>query len=518
MKKWNCLSKLRRMVVGTLCVITTIVINAGCANTALSEMKSEEVNTVEKYITVTDDKAYKEMAWEYTIESDIVYGQAEGMNGLEELKLDVYKTEKNGMNPAIILFHGGGLTSGDKASAGLLKSLATDYAKMGYVVVVPNYRLGTSAYSKLLKNAMDDARAAYEWVLTNGDSFGIDTNYVAIGGYSSGADIAVNMCYSNYFSDLNYENIYCVISISSSGLYDGMTKQSVPGCVIVHGTSDTTVSYKKSEKLSKALIKKNIDMELNPLEGLNHDLLSRYDEVRNMIAEYMYKKLTGNEVTISIKAEISPEYQKVLERMDNGALYEVKQLDVKLDGVLDEWDGIPEIDLNKVKDAGTSLPTEDDFSGKVMLAWNEAKPTTLYIAARIKDDDIKDTVPADGKWYQDDCLEIVFDTSEKNEVQQLTKWVVGAEGKDLSVLANAENTTVVMAQNGEEHIYELSIDISKVPPGTYQGDINLDFSQEKSIGFSISYNDGEKGDRQHQIGWTSGKSSDRSTLGTLSFK
>ena len=511
------MDKIRRIVV-FICVVTVVIMNIGCANAALSEVKSEEVNTVEKHITVTDDKAYKEMAWEYTVESDIVYGQAEGINGLEDLKLDVYKTDKEGMNPAIILFHGGGLTSGDKASAGLLKSLATDFAKMGYVVVVPNYRLGTSAYTTLLQNAMDDARAAYEWVLTNGEGFGIDTNYVAIGGYSSGADIAINMCYSNYFSDLNYENIYSIISISTSGLYYGMTKQSVPGCVIVHGTSDTTVSYSKSEKFSKDLAAKSIDMELNPLEGLNHDLLSRYDEVRNMIAEYMYKKLTGKEVTISIESEISPEYQKVLDRMDHGISYDVEQLDVKLDGVLDEWEGMTEIDLDKVKDAGTSLPAEDDFFGKVMLAWNEAKPTTLYIAARIKDDDIKDTVPADGKWYQDDCLEIVFDTSENKEVQQLTKWVVGAGGNDLSVLANAENTTVVMTKNGEEYIYELSIDISKVPSGTYQGDVNLDFSQEKSIGFSISYNDGEKGDRQHQIGWTSGKSSDRSTLGTLRFK
>lgn len=44
------------------------------------------------------------------------------------------------------------------------------------------------------------------------------------------------------------------------------------------------------------------------------------------------------------------------------------------------------------------------------------------------------------------------------------------------------------------------------------------FSQDRNVGFSISYNDGEKGDRQHQIGWTEGKSSDRTTLGTLCFE
>ncbi len=471
-----------------------------------------------KYLNITDEKAYKEMAWDYTLESDVAYGNAKGVSGLQELKLDVYKTGKEGNNPAIILFHGGGLTSGDKASAGLIKSLATDYARMGYVVVVPNYRLGSTANATALNNAMEDAKAAYEWVIANGDKYSVDTKRIAVGGYSAGADIAINMCYTSYFKDFNYDNICCVIDICGGSLYYSLSDKIKAGCVIVHGTQDTTVPYSKSEKVSEHLAGKNINVLLNPMEGLNHDITSRYDDVRNVIAEYMYKCLTGKEVEIDITSEISPEYEKVLDRMNNGISYDVGQIDVKVDGLLDEWKEADVISLDKLKDAGTSLPTSEDFSGSVSLAWSKDKPTTLFIAARIKDEDIKNTVAADGKWYQDDCLEIVFDASDGNKAQQLTKWVIGAGGSELSVLANADNTSAVMTKSDDECIYEISIDISKVPVGVYQGDINLSFSQERSIGFSICYNDAEDGDRQHQIGWTSGKSSDRTTLGTLNFK
>ena len=70
-----------------------------------------------------------------------------------------------------------------------------------------------------------------------------------------------------------------MIDISGGDIYYGIEKDTMPGCVIVHGTNDTTVSFSKSENTAKFLESKNIDVELNALEGLNHDLLSRYEEV-----------------------------------------------------------------------------------------------------------------------------------------------------------------------------------------------------------------------------------------------
>ena len=503
-------------LVGTAIIVATIA--AGILYLQHEKQRELQLNSEQMHMTLTDERAYREIDWVHRLESDIVYGQVQGTSGTEDLKLDVYRTSKEGSNPAIILFHGGGLTSGDKANAGLLKNLAADFAGMGYVVVVPNYRLSKEAGDTALKNAMEDAKAAYEWVIANGEDYDVDTTHIAIGGYSSGADIAINLCYSDVHEDLDRERIFAVIDISGSGLYYGMADSVVPGCVIVHGTEDTTVRFSNGEKVAQKLENRGVNVRFQPLEGMNHDLLSRYEEVRNTAAEYLYKNLTGNEVTIDIKVEVNPEYQKVLWRMENGMFYDVNQLNVQLDGSLDEWGGIEAINLNQIKDAGDGLPATEDFSGQVKLAWNEENPTTIYIAAVVTDDKIANEVAADGKWYKDDCLEIVFDTSTEQNLQQLTKWVIGAGSSDLSVLATTDNTTVATSKNGNETIYEISIDISKVPAGTYQGEEDMEFAAGKNIGFSICYNDGEGGDRQHQIGWTKGKSSDRTTLGTLHFK
>ncbi len=500
----------------SVCIVVAVVA-AGILYMQHQKQREVQLGYAPDYMTPADERAYCAMDWTARLEDDIVYGQAQGASGLEDLKLDVYRTSKEGPNPAIILLHGGGLTSGDKGSAGLLKSLATDFASMGYVVVVPNYRLSNQTYTSALKDAMEDAEAAYEWVLANGAEYDIDTEHIAIGGYSSGADIAINLCYTNQCKEFSRDDLFAVVNISGSSLYYGMTDQVVPGCVIVHGTEDTTVRFKYSEKVAEKLENRGVDVAFYPLEGLNHDLLSRYDEVRNWVAEYLYKNLTGTDVTIDIKSKVNPEYQKVLQRMENGMFYEVNQLDVRVDGSLEEWKEIDSISLDQIKDAGDALPSAEDFNGQVMLAWNESTPTMLYIAATVTDDEIADAVPADGKWYRDDCLEIVFDTSTEQNLQQLTKWVIGAGSSDLSVLATDENTVVATSKAGSETIYEMSIDISKVPQGTYQGEEPVGFTVGSKIGFSICYNDGEGGDRQHQIGWTKGKSSDRTMLGTLRF-
>ena len=278
-------SKIVWRIIGSCIIVATVAVGI----LYLQHQKQREIQLGYEpgYMTLADERAYCAIDWFERLESDIVYGQAQGTNGTEDLKLDVYRTSKEGPNPAIILFHGGGLTSGDKASAGLLKSLATDFARMGYVVIVPDYRLSKNAGDTALKNAMEDAKAAYEWVLANGEDYDVDTTHIAVGGYSSGADIAVNLCYSGIHEDLDRERIFAVIDISGSGLYYSMTDSVVPGCVIVHGTEDTTVRFSNGENVAEKLRNRGVDVNFHPLEGLNHDLLSRYDEVRNKFAEYL---------------------------------------------------------------------------------------------------------------------------------------------------------------------------------------------------------------------------------------
>ena len=51
--------------------------------------------------------------------------------------------EGEGPFPVIVFFHGGGLNNGDKYS---LSGLGPRFARLGYVVVTPNYRLSPEFY------------------------------------------------------------------------------------------------------------------------------------------------------------------------------------------------------------------------------------------------------------------------------------------------------------------------------------------------------------------------------------
>lgn len=89
--------------------------------------------------------------------------------------------------------------------------------------------------------------------------------------------------------------------------------------------------------------------------------------------------------------------------------------------------------------------------------------SSLYIAASIVDDKIQNINPADGKWYNDDCLEIVFDLSDNNTAEQLLKWVIGAE-EVLSVPAYKSNTKLAITKSGSTRNYEIAIDLNKIDP------------------------------------------------------
>ena len=45
----------------------------------------------------------------------------------------------------------------------------------------------------------------------------------------------------------------------------------------------------------------------------------------------------------------------------------------------------------------------------------------------------------------------------------------------------------------------------------------ITITNETTIGFSIAYNDTDKKEREHQIGITAGKSSERTTFANLKF-
>ena len=83
--------------------------------------------------------------------------------------------------PVYVYFHGGGWTSGDKAS---LTKYCASQAEGGMVVVNVNYR---KAPRFQMAHVLADANAALAWVRQNIAGYGGDASRIVLGGDSPGA-------------------------------------------------------------------------------------------------------------------------------------------------------------------------------------------------------------------------------------------------------------------------------------------------------------------------------------------
>ncbi len=106
--------------------------------------------------------------------------------GDRQLKLDVFYPRKKIRTgyPAVLLIHGGGWRSGDRSQN---IPLAERLASKGYVTVNPEYRLSAEA---TYPAAVTDLKAAIRWLRANARKFRIDTNKVAVLGFSAGGQLA----------------------------------------------------------------------------------------------------------------------------------------------------------------------------------------------------------------------------------------------------------------------------------------------------------------------------------------
>lgn len=467
------------------------------------------------FISIKDSSRYIKPIFEKVdIEANTVYAEATNYKGQQEkLLLDVYKPsgDKETNRPAIIWIHGGGYTSGSKDS-GIQKDLAIDFAKKGYVTLSINYRLGQDGYAGV-KDAVNDANAAYKWLIENSQEYGVDKNHIAFGGYSAGGNVVINLCFSNSKDyGIDKKGIFAAIDLAGGQKYLEDEYENSPPCIIIQGTSDSKVPYSSSEDLAKNLREKGIYYTLYPIKGCDHDLTSSYNDIANEITKFLYKTLTGKDIQVAIDKGSSRESDKIKQRQASGKAYNAKQVNIKVDGKLDEWGNADIINLDQLKDAGTIIPSKEDFSGTARVGWNDQDPTRIYIAAVITDDVIQDINDAQGKWFNDDCLEIAFDLSNSNKLSTITKWVIGATGKDLSVLANKENTEYKIVKEGNKYFYEMAIDIAKADANS-----GYKIKAQDNIGFSLSYNDSENEIRECQIGWTPSGSNDRGNFGNLIF-
>ena len=141
-----------------------------------------------------------------------------------------------------------------------------------------------------------DAKAALRWILANANNYGINTDYITIGGGSAGATTAIGIGVSELFDykdEINTNEDNTLSSTNLSQTYEVNTildfwgsdntievleliygyqrfDQNIPAMFIAHGTEDTTVPFSNADDLKTIYEMNEASFIYYPLEGQGH--------------------------------------------------------------------------------------------------------------------------------------------------------------------------------------------------------------------------------------------------------
>ena len=123
---------------------------------------------------------------ESNILTDIAYKTGGALSDYEKTrcKLDLYLPATGHDFPAIVWFHGGGLTGGSKDGS---RKLAERFTQAGIAFAAVNYRLSPKATYPAY---IDDTAAAFAWVKAHAAEQHIDPARIFVAGHSAGGYLA----------------------------------------------------------------------------------------------------------------------------------------------------------------------------------------------------------------------------------------------------------------------------------------------------------------------------------------
>ncbi len=239
----------------------------------------------------------------HELQEDVVYAHVDGV----PLRYDHYRPlEVDGPAPAIVFVHGGGWVHGDPSQAA---GNALHFARRGIATIALSYRL---APTHRFPAQLDDVRRGLRYVREHAAELGIDADRIALLGLSAGAHLVMLAHLGRDLPELApslpadladvSEDVRAVIA--HYGPYDLNRRLALPAELdmigallgprgqdpawvrlaspqlhaaaarapiqLIHGTADTVVSHRESERLDRALRDAGHASELLLLEGAPH--------------------------------------------------------------------------------------------------------------------------------------------------------------------------------------------------------------------------------------------------------
>lgn len=230
----------------------------------------------------------------YILDADIPYGT------LPRQKLDLYRPKQPRPDgKTVVFFYGGSWDHGEK---GDYLFVAQALASRGIAVVVPDYRL----YPEVRFPAfIEDGALAVRWAA---DRIGTDKLFLM--GHSAGAEIASMLAANTpYLAAAGVERMKLRGFIGLAGPYDFLPLTSaklidifggannpaiqaitfatapLPPALLLHGTSDTTVYPRNSERLAQAWRSAGAQAEMMIYRSVGHiDLVAAFADVLHIRA------------------------------------------------------------------------------------------------------------------------------------------------------------------------------------------------------------------------------------------
>lgn len=222
-----------------------------------------------------------------------VAGQPYGSG--ERNKLDIWVptgTKKSDRLPVIVWLYGGGWYSGTREDYGFA---GRAFAKQGFIVVIPDYRIVPEGH---WPDFLEDSAAAVAWTQTHIGDYGGDAGRIGLSGHSAGAYNAVMLALDPQWLKAAGSDASVIRGVAAlAGPYDfypfekggradvamgdirpaertqpiAFVRADAPPLWLGHGTTDTVVRVRNSERLAAAMAKVGGSAQLRTYDGLSHN-------------------------------------------------------------------------------------------------------------------------------------------------------------------------------------------------------------------------------------------------------
>lgn len=247
---------------------------------------------------------FSESVYTVNTTSNVKYGEGELSSGPNlDLLLDVYVPAEslNDYRPVVLLVHGGGWISGDKAG-GVWPGHANYFGSRGFVVFSTNYRMtgdnpptapqfwfdltiGRVGFSAAQVDAsyaaMVDTASAVRFIRANASTYGVNPNRIFGMGGSAGARNVLHTGLDDpslFLSTLpinslgESSSLQLVLDFWGAMINPSEIEATDPPVLIVHGTEDAIVPFAEGEQLDAALTSAGVPHDYIPLPGEGHSV------------------------------------------------------------------------------------------------------------------------------------------------------------------------------------------------------------------------------------------------------